>query len=358
MTSIKTTSVHDFPDQLREIAQRSGALAAACTTPAFFNPSQLNTIFDTWLEHGNGERLHYIRKNCEVRKTPFKSRAWAAAAIVVVFQNQWCTEPPSTPSGLPLAAHGAPVGRIAAYAAGSDYHRTGHRILEKIARELDPEAAFQYEIAVDTAPVPDTFMAIATGLGRRGANGLLRTSQFASRVFVGTLFTAQPLPPVIHTPDHPVPVCADCKKCIHVCPTDALDGESPITVARCRSFLSMEHRGAFDAEQIRMLGNALFGCDVCTSVCPPTSVVDSGEEIDLLALLKMSSNQIKRIVQSTALAYAGPTLLRRNAIANLANSGHPDARATICELRKSTRSDTLAQTADAALAGDRISLRR
>ena len=344
----KPTSVHDFPDYLREIAQCSGALDAACTTPAFFDASPLAVTFETWIEHGNGECLPYIHKNCELRKSPFKSRPWASAAVVVVFQNNWCTEPRPAPSGLPLAIPGAPSGRIAAYAAGPDYHRTGHQILENIARELDPKAEFQHEIAVDTAPVPDTFMGIATGLGRRGANGLLRTSQFASRVFVGTLFTAQPLPPAIRTPDHPVPVCTDCQNCVKSCPTGALNPKIPITVARCRSFLTMEYRGAFDAEKIRLLGDALFGCDACTSVCPPQPVTDSGEDIDLLALLKMPSNQIKRIIQGSALAYAGPTLLKRNAIANLANSGHPDARNAICELRKSTNSDILARTADAA----------
>jgi len=37
---------------------------------------------------------------------------------------------------------------------------------------------------------------------------------------------------------------------------------------RCISYLTIEYRGEFSAEQKEMVGEHLYGCDICQQVCP------------------------------------------------------------------------------------------
>jgi epoxyqueuosine reductase len=329
----------------------------ACLAPVFFDDTGLMQAFSNWLAVGNGECLPYMSRNLKMRVSPFASRPWCKSALVVVFRNSWDVSE-STISGLPAPlSPERPAARIAAYAAGPDYHQTGMIMLKRLARSLvDGDWAHsdtRWEPAVDSAPVPDSFMAIAAGLGCRGLNGLLRTSQFGSRVFVATLFSDCELPSLIRRPPASMPACADCRRCIASCPTGALDENRPINVARCRSFLSIEYRGVLDTSQQALLGDALFGCDRCTSACPPPSSMDSSQSIDLEQLLTMPTNQLKKAIAGTALTRAGATLLKRNAIANIANSPHPDAGSIIRRIRETTNSEVVAKTA--AIAESRLS---
>jgi epoxyqueuosine reductase QueG len=74
----------------------------------------------------------------------------------------------------------------------------------------------------------------------------------------------------------------------------------------------MEYRGEFSTDQKRLLGNSLFGCDFCTAACPPANDTAT-QKVDLEWLLAASNGELKRRLAGTALAYAGPKLLKRNA---------------------------------------------
>jgi epoxyqueuosine reductase len=45
-------------------------------------------------------------------------------------------------------------------------------------------------------------------------------------------------------------------------------GPRNLDARSCISYLTIEHRGAFDATQRTQVGDWLFGCDVCQDVCP------------------------------------------------------------------------------------------
>src|SRR5258706_9817597 len=62
--------------------------------------------------------------------------------------------------------------------------------------------------------------------------------------------------------------CGTCRRCLDACPTQAFVGPRDLDARACISYLTIEHRGEFDATQRAEVGDWLFGCDVCQDVCP------------------------------------------------------------------------------------------
>ena len=329
-----------------EVTMRSlGGVSAGCLLPASLDRAGLRHAFDRWNVAGNAGLLHYLDGSLDRRTDPFAERSWARSVIVVTFPGDWgCHD--KAPN-FPAPAPGGTSGKISDYACGPDYHRTGHELLRGLVtklEELTGKTGFQHEATVDTRPVPELFLAVTAGLGVRGRNGLLRTPQHGCRIFIATLFTELEFPEVKRVAEFAVP-CAECGACVRNCPTGALGADGVIRIARCRSYLGMEYRGELTPVQKELLGDALFGCDACTSCCPVGMEQKDGrtEEwkkasadragsagrqpagehtrepngiaVDLDFILAATSGEIGRRIRGTALEHAGAKLLKRNAAA-------------------------------------------
>jgi epoxyqueuosine reductase len=164
---------------------------------------------------------------------------------------------------------------------------------------------------------------------------MLIDSRRGSWFFIGLLLTT-----VEFQPDVPaVGGCGTCRKCIDACPTGALVFEGnrwQLDARRCISYLTIEHRGEFSAEQANWIGDWTFGCDVCQEVCPfngarsgqperakPTTEPDFQPASELPPLSRLASLERREwdaITRGRALRRAGLEGLTRNAKANIANS--------------------------------------
>jgi len=228
-------------------------------------------------------------------------------------------------AGLPAQ----PVGRIARYALGTDYHVALRDRLVAMAADLRREGLPSGEVAyVDDRPLAERALAARAGMGWIGKNSnLLTHARSGSWVFIGALLSSAKLPA-----DEPIrTTCGSCTRCLSGCPTGAIVAPHTIDARRCISYLTIEHPGALDPWEAQALGDWIFGCDVCQEVCPVNA--DANDAGPLLVpllpligwLLPMGGRAFGRAVGRSALTRAGRHRLLRNAVAALGNAGEmPD----------------------------------
>ncbi|MBV8149265.1 MAG: tRNA epoxyqueuosine(34) reductase QueG, partial [Candidatus Eremiobacteraeota bacterium] len=217
--------------------------------------------------------------------------------------------------------------RISNYAWSGDYHREVRRVLDAVARALDAFAQAPVSaVACDVAPLAERAFAARAGLGWIGKHTNLIAPGLGSYVFLGEVVTTLELeadPPLAKT-------CGACRRCVDVCPTGALRGDYTIDARRCIADLTQRTDG-IPRELRALLGEWLWGCDICQIVCPPNAIagktpIDDGianeesAQPSLVSLLRMRSGEFKRKYARGAVGWRGAAVLRRNAAVALGNA--------------------------------------
>ncbi len=155
-------------------------------------------------------------------------------------------------------------GNISVYARGKDYHDVVKKKLKQVARDIHRTFGAEVKVFVDTAPVMEKPLAQKSGLGWQGKHTNLVSREFGSWLFLGSIFTTLDLPPDPPEKDH----CGSCQKCIDICPTDAFPAPNQLDARRCISYLTIEYKGHIAEEFRKPMGNRIYGCDDCLSICP------------------------------------------------------------------------------------------
>lgn len=213
------------------------------------------------LAAGRLEGMGWITREWLERATdPDRFLPGARAVVLVALAYRPQTEPPEP------AAGGGARGRIAAYAAGRDYHRVFEKKLRRVARRLREELGAQARATVDYGPLLERPLAAAAGMGWQGKSTMLLAPGFGPWLLLGAIATDLPLPP-----DAPLrKSCGSCQRCIAACPTGALAGSGgALDARRCISYHTIENRGPIPRELRRGFGAWIFGCDLCLEACPP-----------------------------------------------------------------------------------------
>ena len=248
-----------------------------------------------------------------------------------------------------------PLGRIARYALGTDYHVALRDRLEALAADLRREGLPSGEVAyVDDRPLAERALAARAGIGWIGKNSnLLTHARAGSWVFIGALLTSAELPA-----DEPIRTnCGACTRCLSGCPTGAIVAPHTIDARRCISYLTIEHPGVLGPWEAQAIGDWIFGCDVCQEVCPVNADADDTGPllVPLLPLIEwllpLGGRAFTRAVGSTALTRAGRHRLLRNAIAALGNAGEvPPNAIDLLERARADRRAEVREQAERALA--------
>ncbi|PYO27574.1 MAG: tRNA epoxyqueuosine(34) reductase QueG [Gemmatimonadetes bacterium] len=274
---------------------------------------------DQWLAAGYAGSMTYLHRQVEQRKRPARIVPDAGVAIVTLTNYfHGATDPGREPGA-----------KVAQYAWSTDYHTVLGRRLEQLAtavRELAPGA--RTRCYVDAGPVPERELAQRAGLGWTGKNTMLINPTIGSFTFIGVIFTDAEL--VCDLPFQ-ADRCGTCRRCLDACPTDAFVEARVLDARRCISYLTIEHAAPFRDDERRLVGDWLFGCDVCQDVCPwnirfaePTSDPELAvrAEIaapDLAELLAVAPDEFERRFGDTPFERPGASGLRRNAAAVSAN---------------------------------------
>ncbi len=243
-----------------------------------------------------------------------------------------------------------PHGRISRYAWGEDYHEIIKPKLQQFtewlrayAREEMGDDAVETRLFVDTGRMVDRAVAQRAGLGWYGKNTNILTRGWGSWVFLAEIVTNLPL-----NADEPLQAnCGSCEICLHACPTKALPNAYELDTPRCISFLTIELRGSIPLELRPLMGNLIFGCDICQEVCPVNKVAEKrltqqskgqfqhhvvfsprstiGKNPDLISLLSLTEEQFRERFRRSPIKRTKRRGLLRNVCVALGNSG--DTRA-------------------------------
>jgi epoxyqueuosine reductase len=304
--------------RLKAEAGRLGfALAGVC--PAVSPPGYQR--FRDWLAAGYAGQMRYLDERREAYSSPGHLLD-GARSVVMLAMNYGTTDPPAVPAG---------HGRVSCYAWGNDYHDIVHDRLHQLAdwfRQQLPDAAVRG--VVDTAPLLEREFAELAGLGWIGKNTLVIHRGIGSWFFLAALITDQTLD---YDRERETDHCGTCRACLDACPTDAFVAPYVLDARRCISYLTIELREAIPRELRPLVGDWLFGCDVCQEVCPwnskaPTTLEptfappgdSSAGRLELAALFELDEAAFRARFRHTPLWRAKRRGLLRNAAIVLGNN--------------------------------------
>lgn len=223
---------------------------------------------EEWLARGYAGEMSYL---ADSRRADPGAVLPGVRSVIVCALNYNTALPRSTAAGAQPQELDEPRGWISRYAWGTDYHLVLKEKLEALLGELRRrgEETFEARVYADTGPLHERVLAKYAGLGWIGKNTLLLNQRLGSYFFLGTILTTLELSPTLGAASAPsADLCGTCRRCIEACPTDALIEPYVMDARRCISYLTIELRGSVPHEFRPLIGNHLFGCDICQDVCP------------------------------------------------------------------------------------------
>ncbi len=307
---------------IKNLAREFGFDIVGITTAESF-PRDEKAALDR-IEHGLMDGLGWYTKE-RVHKANRPALLVKGARSIISVAMSYNT-------GDPCPGKLGPTGKIARYAWGDDYHDLMKERLSKLVKALPAHVGHpvQTRIFVDDGPMNDRAAAERAGVGWFGKNSNVLTRSHGSWVLLGQIITDLAL-----EPDTPLKkTCGSCVRCIDDCPTGAIVAPFTIDNTRCISFLTIELRGSIPRELRSLVGDWVFGCDICQEVCPVNRTVALGTEPAfqqrhdfgapaLLPLLELNDDEFSTRFRNSAIKRAKRVGLQRNVCVALGNIGDP-----------------------------------
>src|SRR5690348_9987026 len=222
-----------------------------------------------WLAQGRHGEMEYMARHGALRARPAELKP-GTLRVISCRLDYYTGEEGRTPES---------TAQIARYARGRDYHKVLRARLQRLCDRIEAEVgSFGYRVFTDSAPVMEVELAVRAGIGWRGKHTLL-LDRTGSWFFLGEIYTDLPLPVDAPIDEH----CGTCRRCIDICPTQAITGPYQLDARRCISYLTIEHKSAIPEELRPLIGNRVYGCDDCQIACPWNGFAQPAAEEDFRA---------------------------------------------------------------------------
>ncbi|WP_299090466.1 tRNA epoxyqueuosine(34) reductase QueG [uncultured Metabacillus sp.] len=309
-------NIEQFKQEVIAYSKEIGIDKIGFTSANMFEELKQRLITQQELGYQSG----FEEPDIEKRVTPVKLLPKASSIISIALAY------PSKMKNAPKSTREDRRGIFCRASWGQDYHtilRDRLSKLESFLKEKVPD--IQVKSMVDTGELSDRAVAERAGIGWSGKNCSIITPEFGSYVYLGEMITNFPFPPDTPMEDQ----CGSCRKCLDVCPTGALVQGGQLDSTKCIAFLT-QTKGFLADEYRTKIGNRIYGCDTCQTVCPVNKGKDFHfhEEMEpdpeiakpkLKPLLTMSNREFKEKFGHISGAWRGKKPLQRNAILALAH---------------------------------------
>lgn len=240
-------------------ALRLGFQLVGVTTP---EPTPHFAVYEKWLEEGRQAEMGYLGtdRSRQCRADPLQILPECRSILMLGVRY------PASNSILPVGET-VPLGRVASYAWGDDYHDVLPKRLRDLVFFIEERAGHPVPNRwyTDTGSVMERDLAQRAGLGWIGKNTCLIHPRQGSYFLLAEILLGIELEtdnPFV--PDH----CGTCRRCLEACPTGCILPDRTLDASRCISYLTIELKGAIPVDLRSWIGGWVFGCDICQQVCP------------------------------------------------------------------------------------------
>lgn len=318
-----THAAPDYASLARDIKRWARELGFADAGISGVTLDKDEAHLNQWLEDGYHGDMEYMARHGSKRSRPDELEPGTQRVISLRMDYM----PPGTQHAWDVIGD-AEAGYVSRYALGRDYHKLMRNRLQKLAERIrEAIGDFGYRAYVDSAPVLEKALARNAGLGWIGKHTVLIHRQAGSYFFLGELYTNLPLPIDAPASAH----CGTCRKCIDICPTQAIVAPYRLDARRCISYLTIEMKGSIPEELRAPMGNRIFGCDDCQLICPWNKFAQDATEPDfaprhqldgakLVDLFGWDEQEFLRRTEGMAIRRAGYESWLRNIAVALGNA--------------------------------------
>jgi epoxyqueuosine reductase len=244
---------------IKQEAHRLGFTLVGITSPQ--TPPHMS-VYENWLNMGRNGSMEYLGTERARLRRQDPLRILPDCKSIIVLGARY-----PNPNATGEEAENPRKGRVAAYAWGQDYHQIIDERMQALVAFIEEQngSPISNRRYTDTGPILERELAQRAGLGWIGKNTCLINPHQGSYFLLAEILLGIALEP---DPPFPFDRCGSCRRCIDACPTECILPDRTLDARRCISYLTIENKAEIPEDLRPKMGNRVFGCDVCQTVCP------------------------------------------------------------------------------------------